>query len=184
MPGDYTKLENQIKKCISFLHEEYSNIRAGRANPHVLEKIKIENYGIMTPITQLANVSVPEPRTLMIQPWDPKILSNIEKAIQKSDLGLNPVNDGRVIRIVFPQLTEERRREIVKTLKSEAENARISIRNARRDAIDEFKTLKKKGELNEDGLKGKENEIQKIIDKKIKEIDELLEKKEQEILEV
>lgn len=184
MSSEYGQFESQADKCIAFLKDEYANIRAGRANPHILDKIKIEYYGTMTPITQIANVSVPEARTLMIQPWEAKVLSEIEKAIQKSDLGLNPTNDGRVIRIMFPQLTEERRKEIVKNLKSTAENARINIRNARRDAIDHFKSLEKKGELTKDALKGKENEIQKITDKKIQQIDDIFEKKEQEILEV
>jgi len=181
---EYTKFENQMNKAITFLIEEYANVRAGRANPHILEKVTVEYYGVVTPITQVANVSVPEARMLVIQPWEPKILSEIEKAIHKSEPGLNPSNDGKVIRIVFPPLTEERRKQIVKTIRNTAENVRIQIRSVRHDGMNYFKNQKKNNEITEDEHKSKENAIQKLTDQKISQIEEILVKKEKEILEV
>lgn len=176
--------EDRMNKAIDALRKEYASLRAGRANPALLEKVMVDYYGVPTPITQMANVSAPEPRMLMIQPWDRSTLPNIEKAIQKSDLGLNPSSDGQVIRIAIPQLTQERRNELVKVAKKKAEDARVAIRNIRRDANDHIKQLEKSRDVSEDEAKRGQEDIQKATDKYIKTIDRVAEVKEQEITEV
>ncbi len=182
--SEYKDIENKMVKAISALKEELVGIRAGRANPAILDKITVDYYGVPTPINQLGSISVPEARVIVIQPWDAKILKDIEKAIQKSDIGINPSNDGKVIRLIFPVLTEERRKELTKQVKKIGENAKIAIRNVRRDALEDFKTQKKNGEITEDDLKVAENDIQKLTDKYIEEVDKLVELKEKEIMEV
>lgn len=176
--------EERMHKGVDALRKEYSTIRAGRANPSVLDKVMVEYYGAPTPINQLANVSTPEPRMLVIQPWDRTLLPSIEKAIMKSDLGLNPSSDGTVIRLVIPQLTAQRRTELVKKIKKEAEEARVAVRNVRRDVNDKLKKLEKDHEASEDEVKRAQDEVQKITDKVIKEIEHVMETKESEITEV
>ncbi|SHG93385.1 ribosome recycling factor [Tepidibacter thalassicus] len=180
----HKSLEEKMKKTISVLKEELGVIRAGRANPGMLDRVVVDYYGAPTPLKQLATVSAPEPRCLVIQPWDMSALSSIEKAIQLADLGFNPTNDGKVIRIVIPQLTEERRKELFKLASKTAENSKVALRNERRDANDKLKKMQKDGELTEDDLKKAQDEVQKITDSYIKIVDELLEKKEKEIMEV
>lgn len=180
----YKPILEKMKKTESVLKEELAGIRAGRANPAVLDKINIDYYGVPTPINQLGNISVPEARVIVIQPWEAKILKDMEKAIQKSDIGINPNNDGKVIRLVFPMLTEERRRELTKVVKKLGEDAKVAIRAIRRDANDHFKAQKKNSEITEDDLKDIEKEMQNITDKAIAEIDKLVHLKEQELLEV
>ena len=180
----YDEYESKMKKTIEVLQNQYSAIRAGRANPAVLDQIKVEYYGTPTPINQIASVGTPDPRTLMIQPWDASSLKLIEKAIMTSDLGINPANDGRVIRLVFPQPTEERRRELIKQIAKTAEDSKVAIRNIRRDAVESFKAQKKKGEITEDDLTDSEKDIQKLTDNYIKEIGKVAEKKEAEIKEI
>lgn len=182
--ADYKNIEDKMKKTINVLKDELNGVRAGRANPAILDKISIEYYGTPTPINQLANVSVPEARVIMIQPWDSKMLKEIEKEIQKSDIGINPNNDGKVIRLIFPALTEERRKELTKVIKKYGEDAKVAIRAIRRDGIESMKTLKKNGELTEDDLKTAEKDIQNLTDKYIASIDKIVEGKEEEILEV
>ncbi|MCF0125260.1 MAG: ribosome recycling factor [Clostridia bacterium] len=181
---DYSNLKEKMEKTISVYSEKLSEVRAGRANPAILNKIKIDYYGTPTPINQVAGISVPEARLIVIQPWDGSILKEIEKAILASDIGINPNNDGKVIRLVFPELNEERRKEIVKDIKKMAEEAKVSIRSIRREGIDQAKAEQKEGELTEDELKNAENEIQKITDKNIDEIDEILARKEKEIMSI
>lgn len=181
---DYTKFEEKMGKTVSVFEENLSEVRAGRANPAILNKVKIDYYGVPTPINQVAGISVPEARLIVIQPWDISILKEIEKSILASDIGINPNNDGKVIRLAFPELNEERRKELVKSIKKMAEEAKIAIRGIRRDGIDEFKTMQKNSEITEDDLKVAEDGMQKLTDKKIEEIDKLLEKKEQEIMKV
>lgn len=181
---DIKAFEDKMKKSISVFEAELSTIRAGRANPAVLDKAVVDYYGTPTPINQLAAVSVAENRILMIQPWDKSTLGLIEKAIQKSDIGINPTNDGTVIRVVFPQPTEERRRELCKDVAKLAENAKVAIRSIRRDANDKMKALEKKSEITEDDLKQSEKDIQKLTDEFVKKIDETGKKKEKEILEI
>ena len=176
--------EEKMNKTISVFEENLAEIRAGRANPAILNKISVDYYGVPTPINQVAGISVPEARMILIQPWDVSILKEIEKEILKSDIGINPNNDGKVIRLTFPELNEERRKEIVKDIRKLAEEAKVAIRSIRRDAIDEAKELEKKSEITEDDLKNEEEQIQKLTDKKVQEIDTLLEKKEQEIMKV
>jgi ribosome recycling factor len=173
-----------MQKTVEVLTSEFAGVRAGRANPSVLNKITIEYYGTTTPVNQLATISTPDPRTLVIQPWDASVLKPIEKAIQASDLGINPQNDGRVIRLVFPQLTEERRKELAKQVKKYAEEAKVAIRNIRRDAMEKYKTQKKKSEITEDDFKNIEKDVQKITDDFIKDIDDLAAKKEKELFEI
>lgn len=173
-----------MTKSVNALANEYSSIRAGRANPAVLDKVLVEYYGAPTPVTQLAAVSVPEARTLLIQPWDKSALKGIEKAIQTSDIGINPQNDGSTVRLVFPPLTEERRRELVKGVYKYAEEAKIAVRSIRRDAMDKLKELKKKAEITEDDQKGLEKKLQELTDKYCKEVDELSAKKDKEIMEI
>ncbi len=177
-------LQEKMEKTVHVLKTEYVSIRAGRANPALLDRIHVEYYGTETPLNQLANITAPEARVLTISPWDAKAIPAIEKAIQKSDLGMNPSNDGKIIRLVVPQLTEERRKDLVKTVKKLAEEAKVAARNLRRDANDHLKKLKKDSEITEDELKKSEEETQKITDKFIKEIDKQAEAKEKEILEV
>ena len=181
---DYKNIEERLEKTISVYSEKLSEVRAGRANPAILNKVKIDYYGTPTPINQVAGVSVPEARMIVIQPWDISILKEIEKAILSSDIGINPNNDGKVIRLAFPELTEERRKELVKDIRKMAEEAKVAVRAVRRDGIDEFKAKQKNSEITEDELKIAENDIQKITDKKIEEIDTILEKKEKEVMSV
>ena len=181
---DYTSIKEKMEKTINVYAEKLSEVRAGRANPAILNKVKIDYYGTPTPINQVAGISVPEARLIMIQPWDASILKEIEKAILASDIGINPNNDGKVIRLFFPELNEERRKELVKDIKKMAEDAKVAIRSVRRDGIDEFKAKQKNSEITEDELKGAEEEIQKITDKKIEEVDKILSDKEKEIMSV
>ncbi len=176
--------QEKMHKSIAALKKELSALRAGRANAQVLERITVDYFGTPTPIQQVGNVSIPEARMLVIAPWDSKLISPIEKAIQKSDIGINPTNDGKVIRLVFPELTEERRKELVKTIKKRGEDTKVAVRSIRRDAIEHLKKLKKSSEITEDDLKDFENEAQKITDNCIKEIDGVMTSKEKEIMEV
>ena len=176
--------ENRMEKAISALNTDLAAIRAGRANPAILDKITVEYYGVPTPIQQVGTVAVPEPRTITIQPWDASILNDIEKAIQKSDLGLNPNNDGKMIRLNFPPLTEERRKELVKGISKRGEEGKVALRNIRRDSLEAFKKQKKDGEITEDDLKNLETKIQKLTDKYVAEVDKLISAKEKEIMEV
>ena len=178
------KFEDKMQKSIESLEREYNSIRAGRANPHVLDKIKVDYYGTPTAIQQVANVNVPEPRMIQIQPWEASMVKEIEKAILTSDLGINPTNDGKVIRLLFPELTEERRKELAKDVKKKGENAKVAIRNIRRDAMDEAKKQEKAKEITEDELKGLEKEIQKVTDDAVKHVDEMTAHKEKELMEV
>ena len=177
-------IKEKMSKTISVLQEDFSEVRAGRANPAILNKVKIDYYGTPTPINQVAGVSVPEARLIVIQPWDMSILKEIEKAILASDIGINPNNDGKVIRLAFPELTEERRKDLVKDIKKMAEEAKIAIRTIRRDGIEEAKQEQKNGEMTEDELKQAENEIQKLTDKSVEEIDKILANKEKEVMSV
>ena len=181
---DYTNIKEKMEKTISVYSEKLAEVRAGRANPAILNKIKIDYYGVPTPISQVAGISVPEARLIVIQPWDLGILKEIEKEILKSDIGINPNNDGKVIRLSFPELNEERRKEIVKSIKKMAEESKIAVRSIRRDGIEEFKKKQKDSEITEDELRMAEEEIQKITDKKIAEIDTLLDNKEKEVMSV
>ena len=180
----YNEAEERMQKTIETLKKDFASIRAGRANPAILDKVKVDYYGVPTPISQMANISVPEPRLLMIQPWDKGVIGDIERAILKSDLGLNPNNDGSVIRISIPQLTEERRKELVKMSKKKAEDFRVEIRNARRDANDQTKMFEKDGEISEDDARKGTEKIQELTDSYIEKINKLLESKEAEIMEV
>ena len=180
----YPELEAKNKKAIDVLAHSFSTIRAGRANAAVLDRISVDYYGAATPIAQIASISSPEPRMLVIQPWDASALKLIEKAIQASDLGINPSNDGKFIRLAFPQLTEERRKELVKQTNKYAEECKVLIRNHRRDELDKQKAKKKKSEITEDDLRDAEKELQEIVDKSCKEIDSLLAKKVKELSEV
>ena len=182
--GKYPEIEEKMNKRVEGFHGELKTIRAGRASASVLDKVAIDYYGTMTPIAQVGSISSPEPRMLVIQPWDATILKDIEKAILKSEIGIAPQNDGKVIRLNFPPLTEERRKELVKTVKKYSEEAKVQVRNVRRDALEDFKDLKKKSEITEDELKAAEKDIQTLTDKYIKEIDDITAAKEKEILEV
>ncbi len=181
---DYTNIKEKMNKSINVYNEKLSEVRAGRANPAILNKVKIDYYGTPTPINQVAGVSVPEARLIVIQPWDVSVLKEIEKAILASDIGINPNNDGKVIRLAFPELTEERRKDLVKDIKKMAEDAKISIRAIRRDGIEEAKAEEKQGNMTEDELKQAENEIQKLTDKSVEEIDKILADKEKEVMSV
>jgi len=176
--------KEKMNKSVEVLKGEFSAIRAGRANPAVLDKISVDYYGVPTPIQQMAAVSVSEARVLVIQPWDASTLKSIEKAINTSDLGINPTNDGRVIRLAFPALTEERRREIAKDISKLAENSKVAVRSIRRDTLEKFKTMKKNSEITEDDLKNCEKQVQDLTDQFCKNIDELAKVKEKEILEL
>ena len=181
---DYKNIEDRMEKSINVYAEKLSEVRAGRANPAILNKVKIDYYGTPTPINQVAGVSVPEARLIVIQPWDISVLKEIEKAILASDIGINPNNDGKVIRLAFPELTEERRKELVKDIKKIAEEAKVAVRQVRRDGLDEFKAKQKNSEITEDELKQAENDIQKITDKIIEEKDKIIDNKEKEIMSV
>lgn len=175
--------EDKMKKAIEFLEGDYNTIRAGRANPHVLDKIRVDYYGTPTPIQQVGNITVPEARIIQIAPWEKSLIKPIEKAIQTSDIGINPSNDGSVIRLVFPELTEERRKDLVKDVKKKAEEGKVAIRNIRRDGNDALKKLGK-ADVSEDEIKQLEEQLQKLTDKYIKEVDALMEKKSKEIMTV
>ena len=181
---DFSSVEERMDKTISVLNENFAEIRAGRANPAILNKIKVDYYGVSTPISQVAGISVPEARLILIQPWDMSILKEVEKAILASDIGITPNNDGKVIRLAFPELNEERRKEIVKDIKKIAEEAKVSIRSIRRDGLDEAKKEQKDGNITEDDLRNAETQIQKLTDKKIEKIDEILANKEKEVMSV
>ncbi len=176
--------DGKMLKTIEVVKSDFAGVRAGRANAGVLDRIQVEYYGTPTPIQQVASISTPDPRTLAIQPWDSSILKDIERAILSSDLGINPQNDGRVIRLAFPQLTEERRLELTKQVRKYGESGKVAIRNIRRDAMEHFKDLKKKSEITEDQYKDYEDEIQTITDKRCKEIDTLTAEKEKELMAV
>jgi len=184
MKRDYSEVTTKMDKTINVLVSNLATIRAGRANPAVLDKITVDYYGVATPVQQVGNISVPEARTIIIQPWDATILGDIERAINTSDLGINPANDGKVIRLNFPPLTEERRKEIVKQVHKEGEESKVAIRSIRRDALEMYKKQQKASEITEDDLKDIEKDIQDLTDKSIKNIDEIIKKKEAEILEV
>lgn len=176
--------ETKMDKAIVALNNDFAAIRAGRANPAILDKVTVEYYGAQTPLAQVGTISVPEPRSIVIQPWDSSILGDIEKAILKSDIGITPNNDGKCIRLNFPPLTEERRKELAKSISKRGEDAKVAVRGVRRDAIEGFKKQKKDGEITEDDLKGLENDIQKMTDKFVKEIETIVSNKEKEIMEV
>ncbi len=184
MATGYEEFENRMRKTSENLITNLASVRAGRANAAVLDQITVDYYGTATPIQQVATISTPDPRSLLITPWDSSTLKAIEKAILASELGINPQNDGRNIRLVFPQLTEERRKELAKQVKKYAEEAKVAIRNIRRDAMDSFKTQKKNGEMTEDDVKIAEKDFQKITDDWIKEIDKIADKKEKELFEI
>ena len=179
---NYTNIEEKMKKTINIYQENLTEIRAGRANPAILNKITVEYYGTSTPINQVAGISVPEARLIVIQPWDISILKEIERAILASDIGITPNNDGKVIRLNFPELNEERRKELVKDIRKMGEDAKVAIRNSRRDGIDEYRAKQKASEITEDDLKQAEEQIQKLTDKYVTEIDKITENKEKEIM--
>ena len=181
---DIKFLEEKMDKTINVLQENFAEVRAGRANPAILNKVKVDYYGTPTPINQVAGISVPEARLIVIQPWDLSLLKEIEKEILKAEIGINPNNDGKVIRLAFPELTEERRKELVKDIKKTAEDSKVSIRSIRREGLDEAKKLQKDNQMTEDELKGAEDKIQKLTDSKIAEIDKILSEKEKEIMSV
>ena len=181
---DFSEIENRMDKTIEVFKQNLSEVRAGRANPAILNKVSVEYYGTPTPINQVAGISVPEARLIVIQPWDVSILKEIEKAILASDIGINPNNDGKVIRLAFPELTEERRKDLVKDIKKMAEESKVAVRAIRRDGIDKAKAMQKNSEITEDDLRTAEDSIQKLTDKKVEEIDKVLADKEKEILTV
>ena len=181
---EISEIEERMNKSVSSLESEFATIRAGRANPHILDRVMVDYYGVPTAIQQAANISVPEARMIQIQPWDASLIKEIEKAIMIADLGVMPTNDGKVIRIIFPELTEDRRKELAKEVKKKGEEAKVAIRNIRRDAVDVFKKQEKKGELSEDVLNDLLDEIQKITDKYITEIDKKIEAKSKDVLSV
>jgi ribosome recycling factor len=180
----HKELEEKMQKTVKVFKDDLNSIRAGRANPALLDRIVVEYYGTPTPLKQIANVSAPEPRLLVVQPYDKTAIQAIEKAITQSELGINPSNDGSIIRLAIPQLTEERRKELAKLVKKTGEEAKIAIRNGRRDANDKLKKMEKSSEITEDELKKAEDEVQKITDKYIENIDQLIENKEKELMEV
>ena len=182
--SDIREYEEKRKKSVEALKEDYTTIRAGRANPHILDKIKVDYYGTPTSLQQVANISVPEARMIQIQPWETSLIKDIEKAILVSDLGLTPNNDGKVIRLIFPELTEDRRKELVKDVKKKGENAKVAIRNIRRDAIDAIKKKGKEDGISEDEVKGYQDDVQKKTDEYIKKIDVAIEEKSNEIMTV
>lgn len=184
MQSEVKKYQEKMTKTIGALENDYQAIRAGRANPHVLDRVTVEYYGSPTPLNQVGNVSVPEARVLMIQPWDASIIKDIERAILASDVGITPNSDGKIIRLVFPELTEERRKDLTKDIKKKGEDSKIAIRNIRRDALDHFKKAEKAKEITEDDLKDLEKKIQDLTDQFVKEIDGLIESKSKEILTV
>ena len=182
--GKYPEIEEKMNQRVEAFFSELKTIRAGRASAAVLDKVSIDYYGAQTPIAQVGSISSPEPRMLVIQPWDLSVLSEIEKAIQKSDIGISPQNDGKVIRLNFPPLTEERRKELVKTIKKYSEEAKVQVRGVRRDAMEDYKKMKKNSEITEDDMKEIEKDIQNLTDKFVKEIEEITAEKEKEIMEV
>lgn len=184
MSGDNKVYEEKMKKSILSFETELNNIRAGRANPHVLDKITVDYYGASTPINQVGNITIPEARIIQIQPWDASVLKQVEKAISASDIGINPSNDGKVIRLVFPELTEERRKALTKEVKKKGEDAKVAIRNIRRDGMDTFKKMSKRSEITEDDAISLEEELQKITDKYVSEIDRIVEVKNKDILSI
>lgn len=184
MSVDFKEFSRKMEKTLEVLDENFGAVRAGRANPRVLDRITVEYYGQETPLSGVATISSPDARTLVVQPWDNKLLSPIQKAIQVSDLGINPQNDGRVVRLVFPQLTEERRKELTKQVKKYAEDAKVAMRNVRRDGMDYVKQLKKKSEITEDEQKKAEKDLQEMLDKYIKKVDEALAAKEKELMAI
>lgn len=184
LKDEYKVYEDKMKKSIESVVSDFSAVRAGRANAAVLNRISVDYYGTPSPIQQIASVGSPDPRTLLITPWDAAALKSIEKAIQESDLGINPQNDGKAIRLGFPQLTEERRKELVKQIHKYAENGKVAVRNIRRDAMDNFKKQQKNAEITEDEMKTVEKDLQKLTDDSCKELDKLLENKEKELLSV
>ncbi len=184
MQAQLKKADESMNKRVDHMCKEFSEIRAGRANPAVLDKVKVDYYGTPTPVNQLAAVSVTEARTLTIQPWDASVLRQIEKAIQTSEIGINPQNDGKIIRLVFPPLTEDRRKEIVKDVQKIAEDTKVQVRNVRRETLDKLKAMKKSGELTEDDLKQGEKKTQDLTDKHIKNIDKISADKQKELLEL
>mgnify|MGYP001852911091 CR=1 FL=1 len=181
---ELNNIEEKMNKTISVLQENLAEVRAGRANPSILNKIMINYYGVPTPINQVAGISVPEARLIVIQPWDASILKEIEKEILKAEIGINPNNDGKVIRLAFPELTEERRKELVKEIKKMGEDAKVSVRSIRREGMDKVKAEQKEGMITEDELKTTEDKIQKLTDNKVAEIDKAIENKEKEIMSV
>ena len=181
---DYTNIEEKMIKTVSVFEENLSEVRAGRANPAILNKISVDYYGTATPINQVAGISVPEARLIVVQPWDASVLKEIERAILASDIGITPNNDGKVIRLNFPELNEERRKELVKDIRKTAEEAKVAVRNSRRDGIEEFRRKQKDSEITEDELKQAEDQIQKLTDKYVEEIDKILAGKEKEIMTV
>lgn len=184
MDSRLNQYEEKMQKTLDSLLSEFATIRAGRANPHILDKLRVDYYGTPTPFQQVANVSVPEARMIQIQPWEPSLIKEIEKAILNSDLGLTPNSDGKVIRLVFPELTEDRRKELVKDVKKKGENGKVAVRNIRRDANDAFKKQAKANEISEDEGKQLEDEIQKLTDKYVDKVDKAVEEKSREILTV
>ena len=184
MSVDFKEFNRKMDKTLEILQEDFGAVRAGRANARVLDRITVEYYGVDTPVGQVGTISSPDARTLVIQPWDGSLLKKIEKAIQASDLGINPQNDGRVIRLVFPQLTEERRKELAKQVRKYGEDAKVAVRNVRRDAMDYIKKLKKDSEITEDDQKKAEKDLQELTDKYIKKVDEVCGAKEKELMEL
>ena len=184
MPEILDIATDKMNKTINVMKSEYNSLRAGRANPQALDRIMVDYYGSPTPINQMGNISVPEPRMLIIALWDTKMIPNVEKAIQKSDLGINPANDGKVIRLIFPELTEERRKDLAKVIRKKAEESKVAIRSIRRDAMEDIKKQKKDNLLTEDDQKKLEEKVQKLTDEKVKEIDTIAQAKEKEIMSV
>ena len=182
--ADYTEFKRKMEKTVEVLVSDFDSVRAGRANAKVLDRITVPYYGAESPIAQVASVSSPDPRTLTIQPWDSSLLKPLEKAIQASELGINPQNDGRLIRLVFPQLTEERRKDLTKQVKKYAEDSKVAVRNIRREAVDSFKKQQKKSEITEDDLKKAEKDIQDLTDKYIKKINDLCAEKVKELMAI
>lgn len=180
----YQIYEEKMQKTITAFQNEMNSIRAGRANPAVLDRVTVDYYGTPTPVAQVGSISVPEPHMIMIQPWDASIVKEVEKAIIKSEIGITPNSDGKVIRLAFPPLTEERRKELVKSVSKKAEDSKVAVRNVRRDALDDFKNKKKNAEITEDDLKGAEKDIQDLTDRYCKELDRLSAAKEKEIMEI
>ena len=181
---DYQEIEDKMQKAVDYLQEELVAIRAGRANPAILNKVTVDYYGVPTPLNQVGAISVPEARQILITPWDKSLIGPITKAIQVAELGVNPINDGNGVRLTFPELNEDRRKQIVKEVKSLGEDAKVAVRNVRRDGIDDAKKQEKAGEITEDELKGAEDKIQKITDKYTAKIDEMISAKEKEVMEV
>ena len=184
MPEILDIATDKMNKTISVMKQEYNSLRAGRANPQALDRIMVDYYGSPTPINQVGNISVPEPRMLIIALWDTKMIPAVEKAIQKSDLGINPANDGKVIRLIFPELTQERRKELAKVIRKKAEESKVAVRSIRRDAMEDIKKQKKDNLLTEDDQKKLEEKVQKLTDEKVKEIDAIAQAKEKEIMSV